>query len=245
MKKSQAALEAFTTYGWVILLVAISLFGLKYFGILDADRYLPRKCIITAGISCLDMDYGNDKFVFLLKNNMGEGIEDVSLSVPNCPGWKYDGFIKPGEEFTAEILDCEIKGSRYEAKPLFAYNKAGIMLSHTITGELVEKINNGRGKAVVSNDYTSTSDCPPASALYCRIPSSQYYDYLADACFYDLEALGTPCPTGASGAAASRDRQTRPIAYTSTNPLSAPRRGNRSGSCWQKSTCTVWLTSHP
>ena len=43
-KKSQAALEFLTTYGWAFLIILIMIGALSYFGILSPSKLLPNRC---------------------------------------------------------------------------------------------------------------------------------------------------------------------------------------------------------
>jgi len=76
-KKSQAALEFLTTYGWAFLVILIMISTLAYFGILSPSRILPNRCNIGSEFQCLDSQITSTTFKMRLKNNVGEPI-DVS-----------------------------------------------------------------------------------------------------------------------------------------------------------------------
>ena len=81
-KKSQAALEFLTTYGWAFLVILIMIGALAYFGILNPSKILPNRCSFGVEFQCLDYQIKDlalgDEFRIRLKNNGGELI-DVTL----------------------------------------------------------------------------------------------------------------------------------------------------------------------
>ncbi len=79
-KKSQAALEFLTTYGWAFLVIIIMIGTLAYFGILSPAKLLPNRCNFGSEFQCLDYQISatGDTFKLRLKNGIGEAI-DVTL----------------------------------------------------------------------------------------------------------------------------------------------------------------------
>ena len=82
---SQAALEFLMTYGWAILVILASIAVLAYFGVLSPDKFLPYKCILPAGLACLDYNVENYKIVLVLQNTQGETItiDEITVSGNN------------------------------------------------------------------------------------------------------------------------------------------------------------------
>ncbi len=66
-KKSQAALEFLTTYGWAIVLLFVVVVALTHFGVLDFDKLAPRRCVLEAGIGCMDFQIQEESVTFVLK----------------------------------------------------------------------------------------------------------------------------------------------------------------------------------
>ena len=74
-------MEFLLTYGWAIVIVVTAIAALAYFGVLDADRWMPNYCHIEGGLSCLDHSVSvydgftpTDKYNKLelrLRNNIG------------------------------------------------------------------------------------------------------------------------------------------------------------------------------
>ena len=80
-KKSQAALEFLTTYGWAFLVILIMIATLAYFGILSPGKILPNRCNFGAEFQCLDYQIGATTFKMRLKNNVGEPIDVSALNL--------------------------------------------------------------------------------------------------------------------------------------------------------------------
>jgi Na+/H+-translocating membrane pyrophosphatase len=52
-QKAQSAIEYLTTYGWAIMIVAIALTVMFYFGVFSPGRFVNTQCIFPADFSCL------------------------------------------------------------------------------------------------------------------------------------------------------------------------------------------------
>ncbi len=82
-RKSQAALEFLTTYGWAFLVILIMIGTLAYFGILSPSKILPNRCTFGAEFSCQDfkIDATGNTFRLRLKNNVGEPISVSAITL--------------------------------------------------------------------------------------------------------------------------------------------------------------------
>ena len=86
MKKSQAALEFLTTYGWALLMIAILIGALAYFGVFNPKKILPSRCTFSSEINCVDYSIaygtGADGVVRLkLRNAVGDSINVDTISL--------------------------------------------------------------------------------------------------------------------------------------------------------------------
>ena len=83
LRKSQAALEFLTTYGWAFLVILIMIGTLAYFGVLKPSRLLPDRCSIGPEFECRDFQLSqtDDTIKIKLKNNVGEPINIDSMAV--------------------------------------------------------------------------------------------------------------------------------------------------------------------
>ena len=82
-RKSQAALEFLTTYGWAFLVILIMIGALAYFGILRPSRLLPDRCNFGPEVDCQDFQLSatGDTIKEKLKNNVGEAISIPTLGM--------------------------------------------------------------------------------------------------------------------------------------------------------------------
>lgn len=82
-KRSQAALEFLTTYGWAFLVILIMISVLAYFGILSPSKLLPSRCNFGAEFQCADYQVSAtaNTFKLRLRNSVGEVIDVSSISL--------------------------------------------------------------------------------------------------------------------------------------------------------------------
>ena len=82
-KKSQAALEFLTTYGWAFLVILIMIGAVAYFGIFDPSKFLPSICNFGLELQCLDHQISAtaNTFKIRLKNNVGDVIDVSSMTL--------------------------------------------------------------------------------------------------------------------------------------------------------------------
>ena len=82
-RKSQAALEFLTTYGWAFLVILVMIGTLAYFGVLKPSRLLPDRCSVGPELECQDFQLSStDNTIKLrLKSNIGEPINIDSMVV--------------------------------------------------------------------------------------------------------------------------------------------------------------------
>ena len=92
-KKGQAAMEFLMTYGWALLVVLIAIAALAFFGLLNPSRFLPEKCEVAPGLTCMDFTAStdalapvsvNDNITILLNNGIGQTMRNVEFNVTDC-----------------------------------------------------------------------------------------------------------------------------------------------------------------
>jgi len=62
------------TYSWAIIVVLVAIGALAYFGVLSPDLFVPNKCSLPKGITCLDYNVETSRVILVLQNNLGENI---------------------------------------------------------------------------------------------------------------------------------------------------------------------------
>jgi len=146
-------MEFLITYGWVILVVIIAIGSLSYFGILKADRFLPERCSLSAGIMCLDFEVESSKVVLVIQNSFGYDISIEEVVAAK----KDDGSCSNSERLVLEnnqkaiitISDCnngDVK-NRYNGDLNITYTKEG-SLFHVAKGTIIAKIS---GESITSS----------------------------------------------------------------------------------------------
>ena len=147
-KKVQAALEFLMTYGWAILVVLIAVGALAYFGVLKTDTFFPDKCILPAGLACLDYRVESFKVVIVLQNAQGDAItiDKISVSANNqeCSGSESIA-LNNNDKAVITITECNNgeAGQKFDGAINVTYTIEQ-KLTHTIVGTLRTKIAEGQ-----------------------------------------------------------------------------------------------------
>jgi len=104
-RKAQAALEFLTTYGWAFLVILVMIGALAYFGVLNPDRFLPKRCNFGQEFRCTDSGIsnvdGDIQFSVFLVNNKGVGLLVSEIVVTDESGHSWDA---------TAAGDCEFDG---------------------------------------------------------------------------------------------------------------------------------------
>jgi len=153
MKKGQAAMEFLMTYGWAILVVLAAIGALAYFGVLSPDRFMPSKCMISGGFSCveykMDGTVGAEQVRFYIQNNLGADARTVDVSLFNSQnsycagnntnvnlttlmnGQKSDAIV-----FGTDGTNCDFTGGSFKGNIIVTYQKADETETHTASGSI-------------------------------------------------------------------------------------------------------------
>ena len=152
--KSQAALEFLTTYGWVFIVLLLTVSALYYFGLLDFGKYLPQECTFPSQFNCVDFTMGSSgpNVKFALVNGIGEKINVTGLTITNdaasplvCDSPASFIWLSGEEEdfiFTSCTGSNFISGERIEAKISMDYcaiNTPGCPV-HRINGKIKARV---------------------------------------------------------------------------------------------------------
>jgi len=156
MKKAQAAMEFLMTYGWAILVVLAAIGALAYFGVLSPDRFMPSKCMVSGGFSCIEYkldaaDPAAHIVRFYLQNNLGADADYVNVTLADNTGaactavgtsWElpaglFNGVKSQAVSFDATgALPCAMSGSSFKGNVVVTYRKAGEAEYHQATGTI-------------------------------------------------------------------------------------------------------------
>ena len=147
-KKSQAALEFLTTYGWAFLVILIMISALAYFGILSPSKLLPDRCNFGAEFACTEFSLGANGLLLKLRNNLGNTIIIDSLSVSTekkqltCNSNAIGAVWKSGEvknfPMGCSIASDIIPGDKGKLNLKISYHsaKSGALFKKDVQGEV-------------------------------------------------------------------------------------------------------------
>ena len=152
-KKSQAALEFLTTYGWAFLIILIMIGALAYFGILSPSKVLPNRCSFGTEFTCLDHKLTAITLDLRLKNNVGEAIDvtDVDFEteakeVFTCTNPTLPTSWKSGDVKELSFTACDggglIQGEKGKVGIVITYNNvaSGSTYSKQVKGEVYSTV---------------------------------------------------------------------------------------------------------
>jgi len=147
-RKSQAAMEFLMTYGWAILVVLVAIGALAYFGVLSPDQFLPSKCVLPAGLSCIDfkIDSATDKVTVVLRNGLGSDLTAVTFTTntdgtANCPISNSAPVNNGGRVTLTTGVTCTgfASGDKFNDNLVVQYTNSDSGLTKTVTGTITGK----------------------------------------------------------------------------------------------------------
>ena len=145
LRASQAALEFLLTYGWAIMVFLVVVGSLSYFGVLSTDSFLPNKCSLPSGISCLDYEVGTSSINLVLQNNFAETIAidriDVAKKDSDSCSYAQTVNLKNNAKAIFTVSGCNNGkiGEKFDGQINVTYVKES-SLSHQIMGNIHAKI---------------------------------------------------------------------------------------------------------
>ncbi len=111
-KKAQAAMEFLMTYGWAILVVLVAIGALAYFGVLNPDKMLPEKCIISSGsgLFCDKFSISSTQIDLKIKNSLADQVTVTALSVSDsgCGAIASSVIIAADGSNTTTLTGCSM-----------------------------------------------------------------------------------------------------------------------------------------
>ena len=153
--RGQASLEFLMTYGWAILVVLVVISSLAYFGVLNPQQFLPRKCQFGQGFICIDhqlLKTGGTfpgKLTILLNNGLGNDVEITKFNFTSdnnkvtCAKSSIGLIITAGSEKALSVNCTKLdlpKGVRVKGTMRLSYDDLLSNLDHTIPGTLLTDI---------------------------------------------------------------------------------------------------------
>jgi len=81
MKKAQAALEFLTTYSWALLIIAVMIGSIVYFGVVNPTSFIKERCFVSLDLYCVDSIVYTDGVVkFRLQNQLQDPISELNVT---------------------------------------------------------------------------------------------------------------------------------------------------------------------
>jgi hypothetical protein len=105
-KKSQAAMEFLMTYGWAILVVLAAIAALAYFGVLSPEKFLPEKCLIETGFTCLSSKVEPAQSTIVFSNGYGKTVTIDSIQIGGCTK-TFSTSMMSEDEATFVVTGCD------------------------------------------------------------------------------------------------------------------------------------------
>ena len=133
-RKSQAALEFLTTYGWAFLVILIMIGTLAYFGILSPSKILPNRCNFGSEFQCLDYQIAGgstNTFKIRLKNNVGDPIDVSALIIASESTTQFSCSTPPANPASwkpSQIIDLTWSGCNSGAAGFIVDEKGKVLV---------------------------------------------------------------------------------------------------------------------
>jgi len=148
-KRAQAALEFLITRGWVILIILVVV-GALVFGVLSPDMFFPERCILPAGITCLDHKVSPPRVVLSLQNNLGYSLTIDNIVINKTDANDQNGAscsitepvtLQNNEKKAIAITDCNNGDveTRFDGDINLIYTQEG-MLPHLMKGDIKTRV---------------------------------------------------------------------------------------------------------
>jgi len=141
MKKGQAAMEFLMTYGWAILVVLAALAALAYFGVLSPEKFLPEKCVLEPGLTCVSSKVTPTQTTLFIANGLGRTITITGLEVGGCSG-TFTAQMQSGNTSSFAVSSCSngIAKDKFKGDIKISYTEKDTGLTKTAYGDIVTKI---------------------------------------------------------------------------------------------------------
>ena len=140
-KKSQAAMEFLMTYGWAILVVLAAIAALAYFGVLSPEKFLPEKCLIETGFTCISSKVESTQSTLILLNGLGRSVEVTNIDIGGC-STTFTTTVLSGDQATFVVTSCTNGDLKevFKGDIVIKYTEKDTSLTKTAYGQIATKI---------------------------------------------------------------------------------------------------------
>ena len=141
LKKSQAAMEFLMTYGWAILVVLAAIAALAYFGVLSPEKFLPEKCLIETGFTCISSKVEAAQSTIIFQNGYGKSVVIDNVDIGGCSK-TFSTSLTSEDEGTFVVTGCSNGDVKevFKGDLIIKYTEKRTNLSKTAYGQINTKI---------------------------------------------------------------------------------------------------------
>ena len=140
-KKSQAAMEFLMTYGWAILVVLGAIAALAYFGVLSPEKFLPEKCLMETGFTCISSKVEPSQSTLVLQNGYGRTVIINRVDIGTCSN-TFNNTLTSEDQFTFVLTGCNngVTKEIFKGEIIVKYTEKSTNLSKTAYGTINTKL---------------------------------------------------------------------------------------------------------
>jgi len=140
-RKSQAAMEFLMTYGWAILVVLAAIAALAYFGVLSPEKFLPEKCLIETGFTCISSKVESGQSTIILSNGLGRSLTINNIQIGSC-STPFSTSLQSENDATFVVTGCSNGDLKevFKGDIVIKYTEKRTNLSKTAYGVINAKI---------------------------------------------------------------------------------------------------------
>ena len=156
-RRGQAALEFLSTYGFAFLLILVMIAALSYFGILNPQRFVPTRCLVSTEFTCRDSQLASGTTALniqLINNNPNQiSITAVGANAPTISGTAtactVNGGGVPQNVGSGAIFTVSCTGitgtwppvgDKLKANFSFTYTQTGLPYPKSAAGEVLQTV---------------------------------------------------------------------------------------------------------
>ena len=141
IKRAQAAMEFLMTYGWAILVVLAAIAALAYFGVLSPEKFLPEKCMIETGFTCISSKIESTQSTIIFQNGYGKSVIIDNVDIGGCSK-TFSTTLQSEQESTFVITGCGNGDAKdvFKGDVVIKYTEKRTNLSKTAYGTINTKI---------------------------------------------------------------------------------------------------------
>ncbi len=140
-KKSQAAMEFLMTYGWAILVVLAAIAALAYFGVLSPEKFLPEKCLVETGFTCISSKVESSQSTIVLQNSYGRSVVIDNIQIGSC-STAFTTTLTSEDQNNFVLTGCSNGDVKevFKGEVIIKYTEKNTNLSKTAYGQINTKI---------------------------------------------------------------------------------------------------------